>query len=282
MDRSSGTEGGLRPHARRGIRLFGRFFPTQAEYTHPSGLHLHIGARALRKGKTPGLRSVRYWAPAQLGWWIAVLFMVGSFCFALGAWTASFSAAVPALLASAAVQNGIFFTGSLFFTAAATCQLVESRRALRRTAVRFQTPAATAVLPARFAAVGYYASAAQWIGTLLFNANTFDALVLDGGWFAEDLAVWTPDFLGSVCFLVASHFAYLEIRYDASAGPLSRRIVAINYLGAVAFMLSAFCAVALPLPEPSVVPLFASLFTLAGAVCFFVAAYLLIPELAES
>jgi hypothetical protein len=289
MDRSSGINPPLSPVRHRGVNLLGRYFPTHADYAHRSGLRLSLGARGHRKGKIPrpvnaeaASFPIRYWAPERLGWWIAVLFMIGSFCFALAAWAASFPAAVPALLTSAVIQNGVFFAGSLFFTSAATCQLIESRQALRRKTVRLPASEITMALPGRFAWLGYYSSAAQWIGTLLFNINTFDALVAGGGWLRQDLAVWTPDFLGSICFLVASHFAYLEIRHETPEASLSRRIVFINYLGSAAFMLSALCAVAIPFAEPALIVWSASIFTLIGAVCFFVAAYLLIPELSEA
>jgi hypothetical protein len=289
MERSSDIDGGTRV-THRGIRLFGRYYPTHAVFHNPSGTPFHIGARRHRKGRQP-LHAVaessahpplHFWSPALLGWWIAVLFMIGSFCFALGAWAASFPSAIPVPLGSGTVQNGIFFTGSLFFTAAASCQLIEARRALRRHMIHFPTPQSALALPERFAGLGYFSSAAQWIGTLLFNVNTFDALVMGGGWLEQDLAVWVPDFIGSICFLVSSHFAYLEIKVDASATALSRRIVVINYLGSAAFMLSAFCALALPVTEPAALIFFASFFTLLGAVCFFFAAYLLIPELSEN
>lgn len=288
MDRTSATEGGLRPRAHRGVRLFGRYFPTLAEYAHPSGAYLRIGARRHRKGKGPlsagraAAAAVPYWAPARLGWWIAVLFMIGSFCFALGAAAAALPGAAPGPLASAAVQNGVFFIGSLFFTAAASCQLAESLRALRHTALRLGTPGTTIALPLRFARLGYRSSLVQWFGTLLFNLNTFDALNGGEGWVYEEIVVWTPDFVGSVCFLVASHLAYLEIKEDTTATRLSRRIVAVNYLGAVAFMGSALCAAVPAAAAPPLLVLCASLLTLSGAVCFFAAAYLLLPELAEA
>jgi len=58
------------------------------------------------------------WAPARLGWWIAVLFMVGPACFAL----ASFAGLEPDMLGKSfqnvTVFNAVFFAGSIFFTAA--------------------------------------------------------------------------------------------------------------------------------------------------------------------
>ena len=85
--------------------------PVAAADGHPPG----AGTPARRARR----RAVR-WAPRLLGWWIAVLFMIGSACFA--------GAAVPglALVAPASVLGAVFFTGSLFFTSAAYLQYVQS------------------------------------------------------------------------------------------------------------------------------------------------------------
>jgi len=288
MDRSSGTDRLLLPLQHRGWRVGKYYFPAYAVYVHDAGRRFCLNARCHRKGKPPRLQDapayrrapVHYWAPQRLGWWMALLFMAGSFCFALGAWAASFPQGIPAPLLSAALQNKIFFIGSLFFTSAAACQLIEAGQALKRTVVRVHTLAMTLRLPERFAHLGFASALAQWIGTLLFNLNTYDALG-SGTWQYLDLAVWTPDMVGSVCFLLSSHFAFLEIRYDDATSPLARAIVVINYLGSGAFMLSALLSVALPHADP-MLSWSAGLLTFAGAVCFFAAAFLLIPELYET
>jgi hypothetical protein len=41
----------------------------------------------------------------------------------------------------------------------------------------------------------------QFLGTLLFNAVTFNAMLPGLGWFQLDLAIWAPDLLGSDPFL---------------------------------------------------------------------------------
>lgn len=289
MDHSSGTDQVLLPESHSGWQLGKFYFPAYLTFHHCSGCRFCLNARNHRKGKPPRALPVpdpiatdmRYWAPERLGWWIAVLFMIGSLCFAVGAWAASFPQATPLRLDSETLQNAVFFTGSLFFTSAATLQFIESKLAVERVTVRLELHALSFRLPERFAHLGYLSALAQWIGTLLFNLNTYDAMLNNGSWMSANLLVWTPDIIGSICFLVSSHFAYLEIKFDPATSPLSRRIVRINYLGSVAFMISALFAVALPHPDP-VFGWFASLFTLLGALCFFIGAYLLIPELSET
>jgi hypothetical protein len=39
----------------------------------------------------------------------------------------------------------------------------------------------------------------------LFNVNTFDAMLPGLDWLQQDLAIWVPDFNGSVLFLVSGY-----------------------------------------------------------------------------
>ena len=123
----------------------------------------------------------------------------------------------------------------------------------------------------------------QLIGTVLFNVNTGDALLSNLSWLEQDLLIWTPGLLGSICFLVAGQLALIEYSHASfSVKPrdLCWWIVAINWLGCVLFMLSALNGFS------SSDHLFGISWLqnggiFAGAVCFFVAAYLLIPEYFE-
>src|SRR6476469_2919232 len=105
-------------------------------------------------------------APRLLGWWVAVLFMVGSTCFAVGAFTPFAAAAGPY------TTGVVFFVGSIFFTSAAYGQFVQSindsdgRRRL------------FAVRPHQAA---WWATSVQLVGTLWFNLNTFDAIHAGSG-----------------------------------------------------------------------------------------------------
>jgi len=220
-------------------------------------------------------RWLKFWAPQRLAWWIAVLFMIGSSFFAVG----GMRAAWPGLAAMQWLDNGmlgpVFFTGSLFFTAAGYLQFYE--------ALNSDFPGGAS--KRRFVGwcprnLGYLSSLSQLIGTVLFNFNTADAMIAGLGWKGEDLLVWTPNMVGCVCFLVASQLAVVEFSHRWIAfrpGQLAWWIVALNMAGSVFFMASGIAS--FTVTDGSMIgPFTASAGTFAGAVCFFVGAYLLVPE----
>ena len=96
----AGREGGVGP------------LVTFVDHVRPDGAVARWGTRRHRKHLRGAAVGSTWWAPRARGWWIAVLFAVGSLLFALGA--------VPGY-ASAVGPRGdavTFFIGSLFFTAA--------------------------------------------------------------------------------------------------------------------------------------------------------------------
>jgi hypothetical protein len=194
--------------------------------------------------------GVRWWAPDRAVWWVAVLFMVGSACFAVGA--------VPAYLDLVGVEaDGVtFFVGSLFFTAAAGLQLWLSTDRAQR-----------------------WAGGVQFVGTLLFNISTFDALQSSLSADQADHRVWTPDVLGSIAFLVASALAYAEVRrpwLHWRPRDLGWSITTLNMVGSIAFGVSA--AASYVLSDDSIRDAQrANAGTFLGAICFLVGAALLIP-----
>jgi hypothetical protein len=139
--------------------------------------------------------------------------MVGSFCFALGS-VPGFASVVPT-----AVVGMVFFIGSIFFTSAAFLQLLQSRRG-----------------------VDWAASMIQLAGTVWFNLNTFDAMQSGLSVRQENLRIWTPDFIGSVCFLVSSWIAVAGVcrrPWCVQRGRSEWWISAVNLLGSIFFMLAA-------------------------------------------
>ncbi|MEA2026218.1 MAG: hypothetical protein U9O18_05975 [Chloroflexota bacterium] len=216
-------------------------------------------------------RGVQWWAPDRRGWWIAVLFMFGSLCFALGAFPPTASA-----LGSAAAA--IFFVGSLFFTSAAYLQFFEATNEGDDLEDRARTKRLFGI---RSGSLGWWASAIQLIGTLAFNVSTFAALrELTAK--QEELLVWAPDVVGSICFLLASALVILET-HDRIRGPLFRlpesRMAAINMLGSIAFAISAIGAFIVPSTGELLNLPLANTFTFIGAVLFFAGAALLIPAM---
>lgn len=179
----------------------------------------------------------------------------------------------------------IYFEGSFFFTAAAYCQWLQAlNNALDETTSLQDRQAQKWIFFGwRGRNLGYLSATTQLIGTLFFNVNTGDALIAHLNGQQYDLLVWTPNILGSICFLAASQLAVMEY----SHGLISYRpkdvswwIVMINMLGSILFMISALVSLKTATGAFNV-PVIANLGTFGGALCFFAAAYLLIPEFFE-
>jgi hypothetical protein len=205
------------------------------------------------------------WRPRDINWRTAVLFMVGSACFALG------SAPFFSSVASAAVCGAIFFVGSLFFTSAGFSQFVQ---------VVNTPPRPTRRLVAwELRRADWWAAVIQSIGTLWFNINTFNALRTGLTVQQQNLRIWTPDFIGSICFLVASELALIVVCHRAVCVQRASTdwwIAAINLLGSIFFMASALAAFVLPDTGDLVDATLANTGTFLGALCFFWAARLLV------
>jgi YrhK-like protein len=184
---------------------------------------------------------------------VAVFFMVGSTCFALGSFPPYWRVLDPRVV-------GItFFVGSVFFTAAALSQLVQVRGERR---------------------LLIWACAVQVVGTLLFNLNTFDAMFTTFDTQQENRLVWGPDMLGSAAFLVASHLAWMAVCdgwWCVRRDVVDWWVAALNYVGSIFFGLSALAAFTLPTTGDVVNLTVVNAGTFLGAVCFFVGAYLLLP-----
>ena len=256
-------------------------FTTEAVLRRPDGVEVEWTSRRHRKHQ--GLRLIRGPAGtkvervpvARRTWWIASLFSIGSICFALGS--------VPAYLdrVSARVDGITLFVGSVFFTAASYLCLAEVSNSpdhIRTGPVRRRRFRPASWRPH---SVDWWSTIVQLVGTLYFNAMTFLALHDDWSVTQERRLVWRPDVIGSICFLVASYLAWAEVCY--SMGRLRFRdvswwIVVLNLLGSVFFGVSAIGAFVLPSTNDVVSLRWDNGGTILGALCFLVAAVLLIPE----
>ena len=214
--------------------------------------------------------------PARLNTAIAWLFMVGSACFVLGS-VQAYAAAVGGW-----VDGATYFIGSIFFTSASACQLVQA-----------QSPATTAVdartqhLPAPVRVLGWLphdrswlAAATQFPGTVFFNISTLAALTHNATAAESDRYVWRPDVYGSVLFLVASVYGILAVsrRFLAvDLGSMPWRIAWVNMLGSVLFMASALASYVLPSTDEVLSTRISVTGTLLGAACFLVGAALMLP-----
>ena len=222
--------------------------------------------------------TVRWWDPRQPDWWVAALFAIGSFCFALGA--------TPGYLRLVGdeADDITYFVGSLFFTSAAWLQLLVSTGAVRagmrtRRAARWRTLARSPRRPA------WWAGVVQFAGTLLFNVST--GLALQKSLDAQQVnhRVWAPDVFGSIAFLVASGLAFADVDhpwFHWRPKDLGWSVATLNMVGSIAFGLSAVAAKVILSSGELRDATLANAGTFVGAVCFFVGALLLIPEEAEA
>jgi len=212
--------------------------------------------------------------PRRLNAAIAVLFMIGSACFALGTipWYTN--------TVGNAVDATTFFIGSIFFTSASYSQLVQSQSPQmapdgddsRRRAVVLR-----AWLPHDR---GWLAAATQFPGTLAFNVSTAFAIATSLTTTQTHHLVWVPDFVGSVLFLISSAFAILAVGPVLELEPesLAWEIAWLNMIGSIFFMVSAIASDVLPNSARAIDPRWANLGTLLGALCFLAGAALMLPE----
>ena len=208
---------------------------------HRKGLGLRAADEAAAVARV-GMRDAL--AYHGLNWWIGWLFMIGSTCFAVG------SMPVYATHVDPGVDGITFFVGSLFFTSAALLQHIQTVTADRGVggAEAGGHLACCACCASRRASTGGR-PASSWSGTLWFNITTFAALNDSFDYQKEIVRIWTPDALGSICFLVASYLALAEVTHGVrlwDPDDSGWRIAALNMLGSIFFGISAVASFILP------------------------------------
>jgi hypothetical protein len=206
--------------------------------------------------------AVKYRPFARVAWdrWIAGGFAVGSACFFIG----PFPGFVR--LVGQAADGAVFFAGSIFFTLAAALELREAT--LRRGARWGASPS-------------WWSAATQFVGTLLFNLSTFDAMQDGFSAQQDNRVVWAPDLFGSAAFLLSGALAY-RVATGPHLRPVRRdrdwTMSAVNLCGCIFFGISAVASYVVP-STGSVLDLAAANWTTAlGAACFFAGALMLFPR----
>lgn len=253
-------------------------FVTLRHLALPDGHRIWL-ARNHRKGVGTVFAPRPFWQKRAFNAAMAVGFAVGSMLFAVGAILSLFPTLASVLSLTGRDVNTVFFVGSLFFTVAAYMQVFQSANA-GIIPVSTDAPDLRSFFGWRPKDPGWLSSATQFAGTLLFNLNTYDVF-LGGGWLRQDALIWGPDMLGSILFLFSGYLALVETCHDWWAWrprTLAWWIVMVNFLGCVAFMISAIFAFVPQSGSPVLIVETSTVFTLVGAVGFFTGAVLLIYE----
>lgn len=265
------TEGPWPFITRRSYRLAGHKF-TWLSRRHRKGLDFKDG---VLNAATPP-----FWQSAGYNWSVGAIFAIGSFLFMVG----SVMSLMPRgpWQPSAAWTNGVFFLGSIPFTTAGYLQHFQSANAADF------TPSPGSPAPRKISWIGWKPDNAGWLstftqflGTIAFNFNTFDAMVAPGTWKVQDELVWLPDMLGSILFLVSGYLAYIEAghRYWSwRPRDLAWQIAFINLAGCAAFMTAAILSYTPSISEALWITAVSTAHLLVGASCFFVGALLSMRE----
>ncbi len=125
--------------------------------------------------------------------------------------------------------------------------------------------------------------ALQFVGTVLFNFDTFDAMLPRLSSLEEDLTVWTPNLVGSLLFISSAYLAFAETcraLWAFEPHSLSWWVTFVNLLGCVGFLASAWCAYPRSGAHDEPWATLSLGFTLQGALCFLVGSLLMLPEAA--
>jgi len=258
-------------------------FVTSEVLRGPDGTEVRWRSRAHRKGRpTPSAvtpasgEEPAWWRPRRRGWWMAVLFALGSLCFTLAAIVSQWgSSSRPAI-------GVTFFVGSILFTSASYLQYSETVNVDRglEPGARGQRWRPASWEPRR---IDWLAASVQLAGTVFFNISTFTAMKHGFSTRQSNARVWAPDALGSVCFLGSSELAYAEVCHRwvcLKLRSLSWRIVSLNLLGSIAFGAAAIASLIEPSSGEPISARLANGGTALGGLCFFVAALALMPEAA--
>ncbi len=259
-------------------------FITFRSYTL-AGRHFIWRARDHRKGLERWARGLEHlpvplWQTRGYNWLTGLAFAIGALLFMAGA---LLSLVPPHALPVPSRDVGrLFFLGSLPFTFAAYLQLFQAANASVFSVKPQDAPhQRVMVIGWQLHSAGWLSTFAQFLGTLAFNLNTWNALHTANTWRAQDIWVWTPDMVGSLLFLISGYLAYLEVSggyWSWKPAALSWQIVSVNLMGCIAFMTGAVLSFSPERPEASWIGVVGNTHLFAGSLCFFVGALLTMRE----
>jgi hypothetical protein len=249
---------------------------------HRKNLH-YLKSEAERRLRAVNVGSMFrcLWMPGQLNWWIGNVFAIGAFLFAVASLLSLLPSLASAWSLDASHVNAIYFVGSLPFTTAAGLQLFQAANAREVHAGEEQPPGSWKFFGWRPHDIGWLSCTLQFVGTILFNFNTWDAMLPSLDWLQQDLFVWVPDMIGSILFLASGYLAFVETCHSPWrwwSTSVSWWVVFTNLLGCIGFMVAAVFAFVLPTVDHTAVTI-SLVFTLFGAVGFFVGSLLMLPEM---
>lgn len=235
-------------------------------------------ARQHRKGllRSPDQRATPLWQHPTYNWWTAACFAIGSLFFMLGAVLSLVTSPLSAVQVAA-----IFFMGSIPFTLGGFLQNLQAANAPAFGAGGAKATGRLRLLGWRPQNLGWLSTFTQFLGTIAFNFNTFDAIHPAAGWAQQDITIWVPGMIGSALFVASAYLAFTETSHGFwswKPKALDWWIVAVNLLGCIFFIIAATASFVPEGQVPAWLGQVVNVNLWLGAACFFIAALLTMKE----
>ncbi|MAJ82034.1 MAG: hypothetical protein CMF41_03870 [Legionellales bacterium] len=209
----------------------------------------------------------------NISFWASLFFIFGSLLFSLGA--------LFSMLEFEMSIGLVYFYGSIFFTIGAYLQFLE-------TINRIDCSHSKYIYLFRFLpySTSYISTLSQLCGAILFNFNTWFSMTNFSNLYSKNAYIWSPDFIGSLLFMVSAIFLLLESYHEKikiRPSYLPWWIIWVNFWGCVMFLFSSFFSIYLPISllYSRLESLIASGSLLIGSLLFLLSSYLLCIELNE-
>ncbi len=236
--------------------------------------------RGTFSGQSPWLT---FWAPRVLGWWVAVLFILGSALFILAASASLFPAVFGGEAAASNVTDVSYFVGALIFSVSIYLQILEALNSDEPvgSTVRGETPHRFRYFGWQPHRLGFLTPFVLFVGSVLFNLETTFALISGFSTIEEDLFIGIPSFFGAVCFVVSSYMMVVEVSHGYWSWKfrdLGWWVGVLSLVGSAGFLVGAAFGFSVPgLSALSDPPITNSTY-FQGSIFFLASSYLMLPE----
>ncbi len=255
------------------------------------GLRTRSGRAARLQERAPEAGKSSPWlggfSPHRLSWWVAVVFIVGSALFTLGAAASLFTRVFGGEDPASMVADVSYFAGALLFTGGIYLQLLEALncsdyiglKSPYGTIQRFRSFRWFAWQPRRLA---FMAPFLLLIGSLIFNVETSLAILSTLGLATLPLAIGLTSLSGSALFLVPSYLQMIEVCHSYlpwRPREISWWITGFFVVGSAGFVVGSIFGFDVPgvtSPAESEVTKWGFL---QGSVFFLAGSYLMLPEM---
>lgn len=280
-----------------------RFEDSHCTYRLPDGSEYHWESRRHRKGRGPRQPSTRVaglkdraeesakenpwlggFAPHRISWWVAVVFIMGSALFTLGATASLFLSLFGGKEASELTADLSYFTGALLFTGGVYLQLLEGINSSDY--IGFEPPY-TPTQQFRWIAwqpwrLEFTAPFLLLIGAFSFNVETTLAVLSAIGLVTLPVAIGLASIVGSVLFLGPCYLQMIEVCHHYLCfrrREVSWWVTAFYVAGSAGFVLGSVFGFDVPGLSSPVESEVTKWSYMQGSVFFLVGSYLLLPEM---